>query len=114
MRYLVGDRSLNGNTGVVTKPDMLGLGQSGARKKWEDIFEGRTEKHRLRLGYYCVRLPSDDERNRGLSSEDLGRISHRFFSTELPWKDLRKRDHLGVDRLVHDISALLMQKLLEA
>ena len=98
----------------MTKPDTVLLGASGARKKWQDIFEGRVPRHRLELGYYAVRLPLDDERKQGCSREDLRKISGRFFTETAPWKDIQVPGRLGVDMLVHDISRLLMDLLYKA
>ena len=97
---------------MVTKPDTVLVGATGARKKWMDIFEGR--KHRLSHGYYAVRLPLDEERSRGISRQELARIADQYFTANTPWKDLRASGHLGVDALVKDISRLLLQKIYEA
>ncbi len=100
--------------GVVTKPDMLAAGSSGLRQTWKEIIEGVHEKHQLRLGCYCVRLPNDDERKQGLSRQQQREISDRFFSTTPPWKDLQVSGRTGIDNLVRDLSTLLMRVLREA
>ena len=97
---------------MVTKPDTVLVGATGARKKWMDIFEGR--KHRLSHGYYAVRLPLDEERSRGVSRKELATIADRYFTTNTPWKDLRALRRLGVDALVRDISRLLLQEICKA
>jgi hypothetical protein len=50
--------------GILTKPDMLttAWGAISARK---DVLDGRL--HPLKHGYYCVRLPVDDERSRNIT-----------------------------------------------
>ncbi|KAH9901115.1 P-loop containing nucleoside triphosphate hydrolase protein [Cubamyces lactineus] len=93
--------------GVVTKPDGLDAGASGKRDSWLSIFKGDIPKHYLQKGYYCVRLPSDQERRQGVSRQAMERTSTQFFSQTSPWKDIRS-SRLGVANLVRDISALLM------
>ncbi|KAI0707439.1 P-loop containing nucleoside triphosphate hydrolase protein [Cerioporus squamosus] len=100
---------------VVTKADMVDGGSSSKRKLWQEIFEGKSDKHRLSLGYYAVRLPKDDERERGITAQELQVIATQVFNVVAPWKDVggRDRDRLGVHSLVRDLSRLLM-KLLDA
>ncbi|KAI8976327.1 P-loop containing nucleoside triphosphate hydrolase protein [Trametes punicea] len=93
--------------GVVTKPDMLDEGATGKRESWKSIFEGRVLQHKLEKGYYCVRLPSDQERRNNTTRERLQVKERGFFHETSPWKALDS-SHLGVRNLVHDISALLM------
>ncbi len=102
--------------GVVTKADMVDSGSSSKRKLWQDIFEGKGDKHRLALGYYAVRLPKDDERERNITAQELQRIANQVFKDVAPWKDVggRDRDRLGVHSLVRDLSRLLMKLLDDA
>ena len=92
----------------------MGTGGSASKRNWKDIFEGRNEKHRLSLGYYCVRLPDDEERKRNPSSQELRDAANQFFRATSPWKDLETQDRLGIQNLVRDISRLLIRILLIA
>lgn len=107
LRQLTRDFSV----GVVTKPDTVTKGSVGTEKKWKNIFEGKIQQHRLRLGYYCVRLLRDNERSQ---NANLQQTAMRYFSVTSPWKDLEVKDRLGVDALVKDISDLLMKFLKDA
>ncbi|KAJ7581757.1 P-loop containing nucleoside triphosphate hydrolase protein [Mycena floridula] len=102
-----GDRTI----GVVTKPDQLTAGASGARQRWKDIMLGR--EHVLKHGYYIVRLPDDDERSLNLSREDSQRLAREFFETTAPWSEFQNRNRFGIPGFVSDISKLLVS-LLEA
>ncbi|KAK0441267.1 P-loop containing nucleoside triphosphate hydrolase protein [Desarmillaria tabescens] len=99
-----GDRTI----GVLTKPDMLTTGASGARQKWREIILGQDQKHRLKHGYYCVRLPDDDERRRNISREESQAKAKRYFERTSPWKEFPNRSRFGIPALVHDISRLLV------
>ena len=95
---------------------MVDGGSTSKRKLWQDIFEGKSEKHRLALGYYAVRLPKDDERERGITAQELERIATQAFNVVAPWKDLSSpdRERLGVHALVRDLSQHLMKLLDDA
>ncbi|PCH34569.1 nucleoside triphosphate hydrolase protein [Wolfiporia cocos MD-104 SS10] len=93
--------------GVVTKPDTLTRGASGARKKWLDIIQGRA--HKLHHGYYVVKLPEDDERAKNLSRQDLTQRAWKFFSETEPWRTLLRSRRLGIPNLISDLSELLMK-----
>ncbi|KAI0665753.1 P-loop containing nucleoside triphosphate hydrolase protein [Trametes maxima] len=99
--------------GVVTKPDGLTAGDSGKRDSWLAIFENRATKHLLQKGYYCVRLPNDQERTKGLSRRDQERLAQRFFDENAPWRSLKHTDRLGIPSLVRDISRLLVEVIQE-
>ncbi|KAI0327159.1 hypothetical protein GY45DRAFT_1309181 [Cubamyces sp. BRFM 1775] len=99
--------------GVVTKPDGLDPGASGKRDSWLSIFRGDIPQHHLQKGYYCVRLPSDQERRQGVSRQVIERTSQRFFNQTSPWKDVSP-GRLGVANVVRDISALLMSIIEQA
>jgi hypothetical protein len=94
--------------GVLTKPDMLTSGATGARQKWKEILEGGS-KHGLRLGYYCVRLPDDKERTRDISRGEVDRVAHDFFNTTPPWREILAKDpqRFGIPSLVSDVSVRL-------
>lgn len=92
--------------GVVTKPDALTAGATSARNKWQNILKGLDHKHALVLGYYCIRLPDDEER--GKTRAEMQLIANEFLRTTQPWSGLHNTDRLGVPALVRDISDLLM------
>ncbi|SJL16535.1 uncharacterized protein ARMOST_20061 [Armillaria ostoyae] len=100
-----GDRTI----GVLTKPDMLTVGASGARQKWREIILGQDEKHKLKHGYYCVRLPDDDERKRKISRDESQALAKVYFEKNSPWKEFLDRSRFGIPALVHDISRLLVR-----
>ncbi|KAK0214372.1 P-loop containing nucleoside triphosphate hydrolase protein [Armillaria fumosa] len=100
-----GDRTI----GVLTKPDMLTVGASGARQKWREIILGQEEKHKLKHGYYCVRLPDDDERRRKISRDESQALAKVYFEKNSPWKEFVDRSRFGIPSLVHDISRLLVR-----
>jgi len=93
--------------GVLTKPDTLTKGATGGREKWKAVLEGR--EHRTKHGYYCVRLPDDDERARKVSRMKSQRIADDFFTSTPPWSEMSDRRCFGIPNFVHDISALLVQ-----
>jgi hypothetical protein len=92
--------------GVLTKPDTLPPGASGSRKRWMAIIEGH--QHQLKHGYYCVRLPDDDERARNISRTESSRIATEFFDSTPPWNTITSRNHFGVHNLVSDLSLILV------
>ena len=92
--------------GVLTKPDTITLGASGARKRWLDIIVGN--KHQLKRGYYCVRLPDDEERSQGISREVSSKISNEFFESTAPWSSITGLNRFGVSNLVSDLSQILV------
>ncbi|KAK0220838.1 P-loop containing nucleoside triphosphate hydrolase protein [Armillaria nabsnona] len=99
-----GDRTI----GVLTKPDMLTTGASGARDKWKEIILGQDQRHRLKHGYYCVRLPDDDERRRNISRDESQTAAQQFFERTSPWREFTDRSRFGIPALVRDISRLLV------
>ncbi|KAJ2918872.1 hypothetical protein MD484_g1512, partial [Candolleomyces efflorescens] len=92
--------------GVGTKPDMLTPGNTSALDKWRDILEGTTSN--LRHGYYCVKLPSDKEREEGHSRSELEKREKAFFSSTEPWKSLDNQTRLGMRNFVENTSMLLI------
>ncbi|KAK0476320.1 P-loop containing nucleoside triphosphate hydrolase protein [Armillaria novae-zelandiae] len=99
-----GDRTI----GVLTKPDMLTTGASGARDKWREIILGQDQRHKLKHGYYCVRLPDDDERKRNISRDKSQMAAQQFFERTSPWREFTDRSRFGIPALVRDISRLLV------
>lgn len=95
--------------GVLTKPDSLTKGATGGREKWRAVLEGR--EHPTTHGYYCVRLPDDDERQRKISSAEAQRSAVSFFDTTAPWDKMADRSRFGIPNFVSNISALLVEHI---
>ncbi|KAG2113562.1 P-loop containing nucleoside triphosphate hydrolase protein [Suillus discolor] len=100
--------------GVLTKPDTLGTGAINQRRRWVEIIEGRSEDHKLRHGFYCVRLPDDAERSQRLSRAELQRRAAEYFDTTSPWNGVTDRHRFGIPGFVSDVSRLLIQLIEEA
>ncbi|KAG2365973.1 P-loop containing nucleoside triphosphate hydrolase protein [Suillus spraguei] len=100
--------------GVLTKPDTLGVGAINQRRRWVEIIEGRSEDHKLRHGFYCVRLPDDAERAQHLSRAESQRRATEYFDTTSPWNDVTDRRRFGIPGFVSDVSRLLIQLIEEA
>ncbi|KAG2155240.1 P-loop containing nucleoside triphosphate hydrolase protein [Suillus bovinus] len=100
--------------GVLTKPDTLGAGAINQRKRWVEIIEGRSEDHKLKHGFYCVRLPDDAERTQRLSRAELQRRAAEYFDTTPPWNGVTDRRRFGIPGFVSDVSRLLIQLIEEA
>lgn len=97
---------------VLTKPDALPVGATSSRQKWKDIIEGR--EHKLNHGYYCVRLPDDDERERGVSRAEAELNAKRYLDSTAPWSQISDRGRFGVQNLITDVSKLLMRVIEKA
>ncbi|KJA20646.1 hypothetical protein HYPSUDRAFT_42960 [Hypholoma sublateritium FD-334 SS-4] len=95
--------------GVLTKPDTLTKGATGTREKWRAVLEGR--EHATTHGYYCVRLPDDDERQRKISAAEAQRTAARFFDSTAPWSAMADRTRFGIPNFVRSISALLVARI---
>ncbi|KAG2078691.1 hypothetical protein BDR04DRAFT_1087206 [Suillus decipiens] len=100
--------------GVLTKPDTLGAGAINQRRRWVEIIEGRSEDHKLRHGFYCVRLPDDAERTQRLSRAESQRRAAEYFDTTSPWNGVADRRRFGIPGFVSDVSRLLIQLIEEA
>jgi len=94
-------------TGVLTKPDTLTRGATSARQKWKDVIQGQI--HKLKHGYYCVRLPDDEERHRNITRAESLTLAADFFNTTSPWSDIADRHRFGIPGFVSDISRLLVR-----
>ncbi|KAJ7279968.1 P-loop containing nucleoside triphosphate hydrolase protein [Mycena rebaudengoi] len=94
---------------ALTKPDTLGSGATEARQKWQEIIEGK--EHQLTHGYYCVRLPDDDERLRGVSRAESESRATEYFATTQPWRDIVDRSRFGVPNLAAFLSQLLIERI---
>ncbi|KAL0563872.1 hypothetical protein V5O48_018190, partial [Marasmius crinis-equi] len=89
---------------VLTKPDLVGPGEIGKQKRWKSTIDGETDQ--LKHGYYCVRLPDDEDRK--LDSRTFQRKAESFFASEPPWNEVVNRDRFGVQNLVSSLSRLLV------
>ena len=58
----------------------------------------------LKHGYYCLRLPDDDERALNLPKDQYYKLARQFFEKEAPWNALVEKHRLGVPGLVADLS----------
>ncbi|PPR06273.1 hypothetical protein CVT24_000892 [Panaeolus cyanescens] len=97
--------------GVLTKPDSLSSGATGSRNEWRSIIEGY--KHKTQHGYFCVRLPDDEDRNSGKTHAEMETIAKDFFESQSPWSDMQAEFgwRFGVKNLVKYISPLLMKMI---
>jgi hypothetical protein len=95
------------DVGVLTKPDMLGEGASNARNNWKEVLEGT--KHITKHGYYCVRLPDDEQRGQGVTRIETQRVGDEFFNNTAPWNQINNRSCFGIPNFVKYISALLVE-----
>ena len=70
------------------------------------IIEGN--QHPLKHGYYCVRLPDDDERARNISRTESSKLAAEFFNSTPPWNTITSHNRFGVNNLVSDLSLILV------
>ncbi|THH32770.1 hypothetical protein EUX98_g1377 [Antrodiella citrinella] len=91
--------------GVMTKPDTLTTGATKARGIWLDVIEGRLFS--LQHGYYCTRQPDDDERTRGITSEQARTAEMDFFKKTAPWSTSKMQHQFGTRNLIANLSRLL-------
>lgn len=90
----------------MTKPDAITKGARGGREKWKAVLEGR--EHKTTHGYFCVRLPDEDERARHITTHEAQRLASAFFSSTEPWSLMKDRSRFGVPNFVAAISELLI------
>ncbi|KAL0567361.1 hypothetical protein V5O48_014635 [Marasmius crinis-equi] len=89
---------------VLTKPDLVGVGATTAQKRWRKTLDGEVDQ--LKHGYYCVRLPDDEDRK--LDSRAFQRKAEKFFASTSPWSEVSNRNRFGVQNLVSNLSELLV------
>ncbi|KAF5339054.1 hypothetical protein D9758_014124 [Tetrapyrgos nigripes] len=94
--------------GVLTKPDMLGVGSTKALSLWLDVIEGRS-RHQLTHGYYCTRQPDDAERSNPATAAKARETEIAFFRNTLPWSKSSHTDRFGTDNLTNNLSRLLVR-----
>ena len=97
--------------GVLTKPDTLGDGAIGARRRWADVLEGRS--HPLRHGYYCVRLPDDAQRARNITRAEAEESALNWFRDTAPWNQIMRNypSRFGIENFLSAVSILLTEKI---
>ena len=91
---------------MLTKPDLLPPGSLNPRKTWREVLEGIT--HRTKHGYYCVLLPDDEERSRGVTRLQTEQKAEEFFTGTAPWNEISDRTRFGIPNFVRYISPLLV------
>ena len=101
------DPSGSRTIGVLTKPDLLISGLTNARAAWKAVLEGRS--HQTRHGYFCVRLPDDEERKSGTTKARLNELADELFDDIPPWNEILDRSRFGIPNLVRYTSDLLIQ-----
>ena len=79
-----------------------------AKRRWGDIFRDKFPEHVLKLGYYCVKLPTDKERSEH-TREAMEAIAMELLQSTTPWSELSSIGRVGVRALIANISTLLMQ-----
>jgi hypothetical protein len=92
--------------GVLTKPDLLLPGSINARRTWKDVLEGKL--HQTTHGYFCVRLPDDEQRANAISKARMDEFADEFFNTTQPWNEVLDRSRFGIPNLVKYTSKLLI------
>ena len=92
---------------MLTKPDLLPPGSLNSRKIWRGVLEGTT--HRTKHGYYCVLLPDDEQRTRGVTELQMEQKAEEFFDGTAPWNEILDRNRFGIPNFVRYISSLLVQ-----
>lgn len=79
---------------------------------------GENPSHALRLGYYCVKLPDDQQRAADMMSPPsrATRQSREmlFFNTTDPWNATPNKSKFGLSNLLEELSKNLMRMLDEA
>jgi len=96
--------------GILTKPDLIDPGADSAKARWVQTIEGKNDP--LQLGYYCVRLPNERERLRGLP-EEARIVEEEFFSLNSPWREMKDRTHLGMPAFLNSISDILVNLIMK-
>lgn len=105
------DPSGNRTIGVLTKPDLLIPGQTNARRTWKEVLEGKL--YQTKHGYYCVRLPNDEQRAGGITKSGMDDVADEFFNNTDPWNEISDRSRFGIPNLVKYTSALLIKLIQE-
>ncbi|KAK3311610.1 P-loop containing nucleoside triphosphate hydrolase protein [Chaetomium strumarium] len=100
------DPSRERTIGVITKPDLAGPG-SANECKYLDLAKGLESMHKLTLGWYVLRNPSESERSSGDDVRDA--IEHRFFRSGA-WSSILPANR-GVESLRKRLSKVLLDHI---
>ena len=100
------DPSGSRTIGVLTKPDLLIPGSTNARRTWKDVLEGKL--HKTTHGYFCVRLPDDEQRTNAITKARMDEFADEFFNSTQPWNEILDRSRFGIPNLVKYTSKLLI------
>ncbi|KAK4032118.1 hypothetical protein C8A01DRAFT_51023 [Parachaetomium inaequale] len=92
--------------GVITKPDIAGRGSSNERK-YLDLAKGREAMHKLALGWYVLRNPSEEERSSEAAERDAA--EEAFFRAG-EWSSLDPA-HRGAESLRKRLSKVLLDHI---
>lgn len=93
--------------GVLTKPDTV---EAGCHDQYFDVLTGK--RFPLRLGYFVVKNPSQQELNEGISRSQAKLREKQFFSTQPPWCNVdTTMRNVGADLLTRKLSELLREKI---
>ncbi len=91
---------------MLTKPDLLPPGSLNSRKIWREVLEDKI--HRTKHGYYCVLLPDDEQRTRGVTKLQTEERAEEFFNGTSPWNEISDHIRFGIPNFVRYISSLLV------
>ena len=72
---------------------------------WLDVIEGR--RFPLKLGYFCIRQPDEDERAANISSGAARPADLFFFASPTLWSTSLQQYRFGTERLVPALSGHL-------
>ncbi|KAL2127419.1 hypothetical protein VTI74DRAFT_10762 [Chaetomium olivicolor] len=100
------DPSRERTLGVITKPDLAGPGSANERK-YLDLARGRESMHRLALGWYVLRNPSEAERSAGDGVRDA--VEQGFFRSGA-WSAISAANR-GVESLRRRLSKVLLDHI---
>ncbi|KAG2424261.1 hypothetical protein HXX76_014642 [Chlamydomonas incerta] len=106
--------------GIITKPDRVPESETGENQKLIKLVEasagsGAADGH-LRLGYYVVKNPGQEQLAAGISSEERRESEARYFAIHLHWSRAARRtpallQRLGADALRTGLSGLLVEQI---
>jgi GTP-binding protein EngB required for normal cell division len=97
------DPSRERTIGVITKPDLAGPGSADERR-YLDMALGFKRRHKLTLGWFVLRNPSESERSSGDDARDA--TEHRFFQSGA-WSSIPSANR-GVENLRKRLSKVLL------
>jgi interferon-induced GTP-binding protein Mx len=92
--------------GVLTKPDLVGAGSEA-----EVLAVLHNERKPLKLGYVMVKCRSQKELDSGVTPEEARAGELKFFDNHPDWREVKRRDLLGVAQLTQSLTALLVERI---